>query len=317
MRLERWLGIIAKRVDSTEDYNLWLKKSLRRDNAMQVPIERKSCMEITGGRKSEDVQYEMPGLRMRVFSKQSQQGLEGGGEIHFVSSCASGRITRMLIADICGSESIFKQFSCQIRDGLMKSINSIWQNRVVDEMEQQLREFAAQGGFATASIATFFAPTRSFVMCNIGNPPPIVYRKQKRNWEVIHGTQQTGESDNGDELSSIEGVFTKGEYRFIETKLEVGDHFLLYGNGFAQSTFPGGDVVGHSRLLSALQDATHTNPETRVEHLVRLIREASKDSEDSTMLACTITDQSVGLRNNLLAPIRLLRKAKDSTNLNE
>ena len=45
-------------------------------------------MEITGGRKSEDVQYEMPGLKMRVFSKQSQLGLEGGGEIHFVPSCA-------------------------------------------------------------------------------------------------------------------------------------------------------------------------------------------------------------------------------------
>ena len=98
-----------------------------RAKKMQVPTERKSCMEITGGRKSEDVQYQMPGLQMRIFSKQSEQGLEGGGEIHFVSSCASGRITRILIADICGSESIFKQFSCQIRDGLLKSINSIWQ----------------------------------------------------------------------------------------------------------------------------------------------------------------------------------------------
>ena len=139
---------------------------------MQVPTERKSCMEITGGRKSEDVQYQMPGLQMRIFSKQSEQGLEGGGEIHFVSSCASGRITRILIADICGSESIFKQFSCQIRDGLLKSINSIWQTKVIEEMEDQLREFANHGGFATASIATFFAPTRSFVCLLYTSPSP-------------------------------------------------------------------------------------------------------------------------------------------------
>lgn len=279
---------------------------------MQVPSERKSCMEITGGRKSEDVQYEMPGLKMRVFSKQSPLGLEGGGEIHFVSSCASGRITRMLIADICGTESIFKQFSCQIRDGLLKSINSIWQNRVVDDMEQQLREFAEHGGFATASIATFFAPTRSFVMCNIGNPPPLIFRAADRSWDVFHGEQQQVSPDE-----PIEGVFTKGEYRFIETKLDVGDHFFIYGNGFAQSKFPDGDIVGHSRLLSALQDASHTGPEQRIEHLVGRVREANETSEDSTVISCSVTNQSVGLRDNLLAPIRLLRRAKDNTNLEE
>ncbi|MGC6441070.1 MAG: PP2C family protein-serine/threonine phosphatase [Rubripirellula sp.] len=279
---------------------------------MQVSTERKSCMEITGGRKSEDVQYEMPGLRMRVFSKQSEMGLEGGGEIHFISSCASGRITRILIADICGSESLFRQFSCQIRDGLLKSINSIWQDRVVDQMEKQFKEFASHGGFATASIATFFAPTRSFVMCNIGNPPPIIYRQAERSWEVVHGNH----SDTTVE-EAVEGVFAKGEYRYIETKLEVGDHFLLYGNGFAQSKFPGGDIVGHARLHSALQDSTHTEPETRIDHLVSRIREASPESEDSTVVACAVTNKSVGLRDNLLAPIRLFSRAKDNTNLGD
>ena len=218
----------------------------------------------------------------------------------------------MLIADICGTESIFKQFSCQIRDGLLKSINSIWQNRVVDDMEQQLREFAEHGGFATASIATFFAPTRSFVMCNIGNPPPIIFRGEDRSWDVFHGEQQEVTPDE-----SIEGVFTKGEYRFIETKLNVGDHFFIYGNGFAQSKFPDGDIVGHSRLLSALQDASHTGPEQRIAHLVGRVREANETSEDSTVISCSVTNQSVGLRDNLLAPIRLLRRAKDNTNLEE
>ena len=279
---------------------------------MQIPTERKSCMEITGGRLSEDVQYEMPGLRMRVFSKQSEHGPEGGGELHFVSSCASGRITRMLIADICGSETIFKQFSCQIRDGLLRSINSIWQNRVIEEMGQQLQEFAQQGGFATASIVTFFAPTRNFVMCNIGNPPPILYRKESRSWEVLHGEQQKVANH-----SPTEGVFDEGDYRHIETKLDPGDLFLVYGNGFAQSVFPGGDVVGHNRLHSALQDSANTDPENRVEHLVNVIRGANPQSEDSTLLSCRVTKQAVGLRDNLLAPLRLFRRAKDNTNLCE
>ena len=277
---------------------------------MHVSAQRKNCMEITGGRLSHDVQYEMPGLRMQVYSRQSEHGMGGGGEVHYLSSCASGRITRMLLADICGSEDIFRRFSCEMRNGLMRNINSIWQTRVISDMGRQLREFADQGGFATASVATFFAPTRSFVMCNIGNPPPLIYRQQTRSWEVVHGEVQAST-----ESSEIDGVFSEQDYRHIETKLEVGDLFVIYGNGFAQSAFPGGDVVGHSRFLQALQDAPHTDPETRLEHLVQLIRGANPGSEDSTLLACRVTNHPVSLRDNLLAPLRLFRRPQDNTTL--
>ncbi len=277
---------------------------------MQVPAKRKNCMEVTGGRLSYDVQYEMPGLTMQIFSRQSDHGVSGGGEVHYISSCASGRITRMLLADICGSEDVFRRFSCEMRSGLMRNINSIWQTRVVSDMSNQFRQFALQGGFATASVATFFAPTRSFVMCNIGNPPPLIYRANQRIWEVLHGEKEVAQTE-----SEIEGVFGEHEYRHINTKLEVGDLFVIYGNGFAQSSFPGGDVVGHNRLLAALQDAPHTDPEARVSHLANLIQRSNPPGEDSTILLCRVTNCSVSLRDNLLAPLRLLRRPQDNTKL--
>lgn len=277
---------------------------------MQVPAKRKNCMEVTGGRLTYDVQYEMPGLTMQIFSRQSDHGVNGGGEVHYISSCASGRITRMLLADICGTEDVFQRFSCEMRSGLMRNINSIWQNRVVSDMSNQFREFALQGGFATASVATFFAPTRSFVMCNIGNPPPLVYRAAARTWEVLHGEIEVTET-----AGEIEGVFGEHEYRHINSKLEVGDLFVIYGNGFAQSSFPGGDVVGHNRLLAALQDAPHTDPEARVSHLANLIQHSNPAGEDSTVLLCRVTNRSVSLRDNMLAPLRLFRRPKDKTTL--
>ncbi len=277
---------------------------------MQVPAKRKSCMEVTGGRLSCDIQYEMPGLSMKILSRQSDHGVEGGGEVHYVSSCASGRITRMMLADICGSEEVFHRLSCEMRGGLIRNINSIWQTRVISEMSKQLREFAGQGGFATASVATFFAPTRSFVMCNIGNPPPIVFRSKERRWEVLHG-----EAQQIDAAEEVDGVFSEHEYRHISTKLEVGDLFAIYGNGFAQSSFPGGDIVGHHRLVSALQDAPNTDPESRFEHLVKLIQGESSSDEDSTILVCRVTNSSVSLKDNLLAPLRLLRRPQDNTEI--
>jgi hypothetical protein len=278
---------------------------------MQDMAERKKCMEVSGGRLTYQADYEMPGLAMQVTSRQSDRCIEGGGEVHYISSCASGRITRVMLADICGSEDTFKRLSCEMRNGLLRNINAIWQNRVVADMGNQFLEFAEQGGFATASVATYFAPTRSFVMCNIGNPPVLLYRARDRSWEALHGESESFESN----LESPEGVFSPQEYRHVKTKLEVGDIAVLYGNGFAQSAFPGGNIVGHSRLIDALRDAPHSDPKSRLNHLVRLILDHNEPQEDATVIVCEATKTGVRWRDNLLAPLRMFRRPRDKTKI--
>lgn len=280
---------------------------------MAVLPKRMNCMEVSGGRMTYQASYLMPGLSMHVWSRRSEHSMHGGGEVHYISSCASGRITRLLLADICGPESIFKRLSCEMRDGLMRSINSVWQNRCVSQLSKRLVEFAAEDGFATAAVATFFAPSRSFVMCNLGNPPPLVFRAQQRTWTVMHGEQH----DSPDAPGVPEGVLSRNEYRHIDAKLQTGDMFVLYGNGFAQSTFTDGSYVGHSKLLSALNDAPHCNQSSRLEHLIHLIQkdEQQQPEEDSTIIVCEVSETPVRLRDNFLAPLRLLRRPHDATRI--
>lgn len=277
---------------------------------IQTPI-RKPCLEVSGGRLTYDAAYSMPGLAMQIYSRQANHCLEGGGEVHYVSSCASGRITRMMIADICGSEDTFRQLSCTLREGLIRHINSIWQSRVVDDLSIQFREFAKQGGCGTASVATYFAPTRSFVMCNIGNPPPIVFRARERKWEVIHGETV----DTLETAEEVEGLYSQSEYRHINTKLEVDDVLVLYGNGFARSAFPSGGLVNHTRLIEALQDSPHTPPESRLAHLIGLILGDGTVEEDSTIIVCRVTNVGVRFRDNMLALWRMFQKPADSTSM--
>jgi serine phosphatase RsbU (regulator of sigma subunit) len=219
----------------------------------------------------------------------------------------------MMLADICGSAEVFRRLSCEMRDALMRNINSIWQNRFVRGVRRQLTEYAQLDGFATASVATFFAPTRSFVMCNIGNPPPLVYRSRDRQWTVLHG--QTAGECTGDDAP--DGVIGAAEYRHIRSKLEYGDLFVLYGNGFAQSVFPEGSYVGHAKLLSALQETPHCDQRSRLDHLIQLIQgdDQLAPEEDSTIMVCEVTPRSVRLRDNFLAPLRLLRRPSDATQL--
>lgn len=272
------------------------------------PPKRKKCLEVTGGRLTYRANHEMPGMSMQIYSRRCGDCSRGGGEVHYLSSCASGRITRVLLADICGSGEVFKRLSCEMRNGLIRSINSIWQNRVVSDVGKKFREFAEQGGFGTASVTTYFAPTRSFMMCNIGNPPALIFRARERTWEVVHG-----ETNDSESSVQIEGVYGEHEYRHFKTKLEVDDLVVIYGNGFAQSSFPDGGIVGHKRLVSALEDSPNADPSARLDHLVRVIQDNNPPSQDSTVLVCRVNKSGVRVRDNLLAPLRLLQRPKDNS----
>ncbi len=144
----------------------------------------------------------------------------------------------------------------------------------------------------------------------------LVFRARERKWEVIHGETQVVENDpDNNDPDDIDGVYSEGEYRHIKTKLELDDTIVLYGNGFARSAFPTGGVVGHTRLLETLQDAPHTQPESRLAHLIGLIQGSGVTEEDSTIMVCRVTNVGVRLRDNLLAPLRLFKRPADSTAL--
>src|SRR5436190_20843696 len=59
------------------------------------------CMEVWGGNQLADSGVVMAGLDAWVYSKPFG-GAEGGGDVYYVSSCATGRIVRLLVADVSG-----------------------------------------------------------------------------------------------------------------------------------------------------------------------------------------------------------------------
>ena len=59
------------------------------------------CLEVWGGNQAVDNGVVMPGLDAWVFSR-PYGGDSSGGDIHYVSSCSTGRIARLLVADVSG-----------------------------------------------------------------------------------------------------------------------------------------------------------------------------------------------------------------------
>ena len=65
------------------------------------PKQHMQCMEVWGGSQVTSSGVELAGLDVWVYSKPFGEA-QRGGDVYYVSSCASGRISRLLLADVSG-----------------------------------------------------------------------------------------------------------------------------------------------------------------------------------------------------------------------
>lgn len=99
-----------------------------------------------------------------------------GGDIYLLSSCSSGRITRLALADVRGHGETVLALAGSLRRLMRRHIDHINQDALVEAIN---REFAAMGDtstFATGLVATFFLPTRTLSLTNARHPAPLLFR---------------------------------------------------------------------------------------------------------------------------------------------
>ena len=72
-------------------------------NPTDGPSDRHAmrCMEIWGGSHAAETLVSTPGLDAWVYSM-PHEGAEQGGDVHYVSLCGGGIITRLIVADVSG-----------------------------------------------------------------------------------------------------------------------------------------------------------------------------------------------------------------------
>src|ERR1700686_1740106 len=65
------------------------------------PTQRMQCMEVWSGSQLTTRGVAFGGLDTWVYSKPYAQA-RSGGDVYYASSCATGRISRLLLADVAG-----------------------------------------------------------------------------------------------------------------------------------------------------------------------------------------------------------------------
>ena len=272
-----------------------------------------NCMEVWGGNCSTDTCLTRPGIDIWIQSDAGSATMNGGSDIHLVSSCASGRITRTLLADICAIGPMFSEVTSTLRDLMKRNVNTIGQQRFVNQMNQRLEERSEHGVFASALLSTYFAPTRTLSLCNAGHPPPLLYRYRTNSWSVVRGEQTVSAAS-----PSRPGVVDASDYQQLQLKLETGDMVLSFSNSLTECRNADGQTLGITGVLERVSQLDASNPDEMIEQLTRDLREehsTNSGMDELTLFLCRATNTGVTWRDNVLAPLRLFRRVSDDTQI--
>src|SRR5271170_509866 len=142
------------------------------------------CMEVWGGSEPTTRSVKLGGLDAWVYSKPFG-GAGFGGDVYYASSCATGRINRLLLADVSGHGDAVADSALALRKLMRRYVNFLDQTKLVRSINRQFAAMSRQGRFATAITTTFFAPTRVLTICNAGHPPPLLYTASNRSWSIL------------------------------------------------------------------------------------------------------------------------------------
>ena len=215
------------------------------------------CMEIWGGNQAADTSVSTPGLDLWVYSRPYEQA-DDGGDVHYVSLCGGGVITRLILADVSGHGASVADMARSLRDLMRRNINRKSQARLVKELTRQFTDLAKLRRFATALVATYLTTGDKLTVCNAGHPRPLWYRAAAGAWSVLAPRDAEGGA-----LANLPlGIDDTTSFAQAEIDLGRGDLVLFYTDALTEATDPDGRPLGEAGLIELVRFLDVTDPTT-------------------------------------------------------
>jgi sigma-B regulation protein RsbU (phosphoserine phosphatase) len=209
------------------------------------PAQHMQCMEVWGGSQLTTSGVELGGLDVWVYSKPFGEA-QRGGDVYYVSSCATGRISRVLLADVSGHGNSVASTAADLRTLMRRFVNRLDQKEFVRLLNEQFTALSRHDTFATAVVTTFFAPSRRLSLCNAGHPRPLLFRVSDGSWSLL-GHHDPPEKKGQGNIPL--GIFRIADYEQFDVELEPGDCVISYTDAFIESCDADGEMLGEEGLL--------------------------------------------------------------------
>lgn len=216
------------------------------------------CMEIWGGNHAVNTGVSMPGLDAWVLARPHDDATDGG-DIHYLSSCAAGNISRILIADVSGHGPAVASIATQLRNLMRRYVNFVDQRKLTVALNNAFSEVTQAGGFATALVATYFAPRGQLTITSAGHPSPLLYRSVTRQWAPLAAVVP---ADPSRRMSNIPLGIAASTYDRIRFTLDNGDMALIYTDALSEARpDPASKMLGEQGLVSLLNTLGPRDPQ--------------------------------------------------------
>lgn len=228
-------------------------------NQTTIPIPdrealRLVCSELFGGNRPVNTPVHLPDVTGMIYSRPCEGGR--GGDVHYLSVCGSGLLSRMCIADVAGHGEPVAKVSTHLHSLLRKFMNQHDQRRVLRSLNVQLERKGIHS-MTTAAALSYYPPKRRLSFSYAGHPPGWLYRKRTAQWSRLllpDSPRPEGAAFMDGPLAVLPGTeFSRAHV----TDIQSGDRVLLVTDGVLEAPGKTGEMLGHLPVEQCLS-ANHT-----------------------------------------------------------
>jgi serine phosphatase RsbU (regulator of sigma subunit) len=239
-------------------------------------------MDIWSGNRSIENEARAPGLQIFV-SSQPYRGESRGGDVHYVSVCAGGVLTRLILADVSGHGEAVAETSRNLRAQMRRFINTKRQQSLIHSLNREFTRLEESGRFATAIVASYLSHRNRLTICNAGHPRPLWYRSDSQSWSFVdHDLIETGRASN-----LPLGLDESTEYQQFDLKVSDGDVLVLYTDALIEAIDHNGQLLGEAGLHKIVAESQSKNVRQLGLGVLDRVREFSSNrpaEDDATLL---------------------------------
>ena len=251
--------------------------------AAQSPAEHMECLEVCGGSQLTARGVVIGGLDAWVYSRPHGQA-QRGGDVYYASSCAAGRITRLLLADVSGHGKSVAAIAADLRMLMRRFINRWDQAEFVRLLNQQFSSLSKTGNIRHGDRQHVFRSQPKTDPVQRRTSAPDSVSGPQKEWSLL-GDDGSRPLDRTTNLPL--GILSMTEYEHFDVELEPGDCVVTYTDALIESSDADGEKLGEEGVLRILKLLGDIKPEKMIDALLGEIAERYPENlsdDDVTVL---------------------------------
>jgi sigma-B regulation protein RsbU (phosphoserine phosphatase) len=256
----------------------------------------------------------LPGLEGVLFSQSCSGGR--GGDLHYLSMCGSGLLSRVCIADVVGHGQRVADVGRETHALLRRHTNWPDHRRTLRLLNRSL-ERRGLNSLTTAALLTYYPPSRRLTFSYAGHPPGWYYTAADATWHPLTLDSDAQPDRDGVLVDVPLAVSPDAVFSRSRRRVDVGDRLLLVTDGVLEAADASGRYFGASRTLQLLREHRECDlagiSQALLETIARHCGTSRFEHDDVSYLLLEFTPPPPGpalwhvVRNRVLRPLGITR----------